>query len=135
MRNRSASGVLLGAFALTASALFLSLTQPLAAQGARRTGGGAGADDCVSPLPMPMMGGPTGGRGGRGRGAPPDSTTQSDSSARRRAPRARGCPPFFPDSLALSAAQKQQIVSLRATFAQSHATEFAQLRAILDSED
>jgi hypothetical protein len=79
---------------------------------------------------MPMMGGPTGGRGGRGRGGPPDSTARSDSSARRRPPRARGCPPFFPDSLALSVAQKQQIVSLRATFAQNHATEFAQLRAI-----
>jgi hypothetical protein len=126
--------MIFGTFAVIGSALSLTVAQPLAAQGARRIGGAAGAGGCVSPLPMPMGGGAgafgAGGRGGRGRGAGSDSTARPDSSARRRPARARGCPPFFPDSLALTAAQKQQIVSLRATFAQNHATEFAQLRAI-----
>ena len=47
--------------------------------------------------------------------------------------RARGCPPGFPDSLALTAAQKQQIVSLRAAFAQAHASELAQLQTIAEN--
>jgi hypothetical protein len=134
MRNRSKSGVAHGVVALIASAVFVAFTQPLAAQGGRRSGAaGAGASGCVSPLPMPMMGGPgafgPGGRGGRGgRGASGDSTARPDSAARRRPP--RGCPPFFPDSLALSASQKQQIVSLRSAFAQNHATELGQLQSI-----
>jgi hypothetical protein len=105
------------------------------AQGARRTGGSpAGAAGCVSPLPQQLGAGGLGGGGfgGRGRGARPDSTARPDSSARRRPARgaAAGCPPFFPDSLALTAAQKQQIVALRASFAQAHATELAQLQTI-----
>jgi hypothetical protein len=44
-----------------------------------------------------------------------------------------GCPPFFPDSLALSATQSQQIVALRAAFRQQNAPAFAQLKAISDS--
>lgn len=84
---------------------------------------------------MPLGGGGPGmfggGRGGRGRGPRPDSSASSDSTARPRPARGRGgCPPFFPDSLALTPAQKQQIVTLRANFAQTHSAELAQLRSI-----
>jgi len=131
MRIRFSPFLVSGALAVIAGAVSFAPIQPASAQS---TGGTAGAAaGCVSPLPMPMGGAGGGGRfgaGGRARGARPDSSARSDSGARRRPPRARGCPPFFPDSLALSAAQKQQIVSLRATFAQNHSADYAQLRTI-----
>jgi hypothetical protein len=77
------------------SAIALCISQPLAAQGGRRTGGGAApATGCATPLASP-------------------------------GPR---CVRPFPDSLALTAAQKQSIASLRENFAKAHAAEFAQLR-------
>src|SRR5471032_1521529 len=77
------------------SAIALCISQPLAAQGGRRTGGGvAPAAGCATPLASP-------------------------------GPR---CMRPFPDSLALTAAQKQSIASLRETFAKAHASELAQLR-------
>ncbi len=117
------------AIAFAVAAVALVAPRDLSAQR-----GGANPNACVSPMPMPIGGGPGmfgAGRGGRGRGQRPDSSASSDSTARPRPPRGRGgCPPYFPDSLALTPAQKQQIVNLRTNFAQTHSAELAQLRSI-----
>jgi Spy/CpxP family protein refolding chaperone len=119
MRTNSLMAIAIGAFAVLAGA-----TTRAAAQGGQQQAG-AGGDACVSPLPMPPFGG-RGGMGGPGHGGPPPGGRGGRGGR-------RGCPPFFPDSLALTAAQKQQIVSLRAGFQQAHASQFAQLKTISDS--
>jgi Spy/CpxP family protein refolding chaperone len=107
MRSFSLTLIGLGAF----GALAISAgAAPTGAQAGQQQAAGA----CVSPLPMPLGAA----LGGRGAG---------------RASRRPGCPPFFPDSLALSPAQQQQIVALRAAFRQSNAAPFARLTAISDS--
>lgn len=135
MRSHCRSAVMRAAVGVVAGTLSLVVAPAIGAQGAQPTAASAGGSACVSPLPQPLEGGPGGfgmrGRGGRRGG--PDSLARGDSMPRRRPPRARGCPPGFPDSLALAPAQKQQIVSLRAAFAQSHATELAQLQTISEN--
>ncbi len=130
---------LLAIAGMTALILISALTIPVSAiaQGNQQAAGA-----CVSPLPPPPFGA-FGGRGGRGfgrGGPPPDGAARPDSTAPHgrggrggRGMRPAGCPPFFPDSLALSPTQSQQIVALRATFRQQNAPAFTQLRAISDS--
>ncbi len=133
MRRFSLTMAGMSAFILVSA---LTIPASATAQGDQQPAGGA----CVSPLPPPPFGA-FGGRGGRGfgrGGPPPDGGARPDSAAPRgRGGRdgrgMRGCPPFFPDSLALSAAQSQQIVALRAAFHQQNAPAFAQLKAISDS--